>query len=538
MKSDRPSFQFYPDDWLSNSNLRRCTHEERGIWMDILCILHDQEEYGVIRWPIADIARAIGTTTTKVKRLAEKGVMKGADSNDVVQPLIYTPRSGRRDGSPVTLIAAQKGPLWYSSRMIIDEYKRIVRGGSGETSGANNGERSGEGLGAHNGEGFGETPKGTPKPSPKGGIGEAKNTVASRDKSSVSDALGLVAPQKTEGSASHSHAMNNTQIDKVTAPETAPVLHEISSENPTKNKMKIEAHFRSESDQNLSEIPTKTASEIRQNSDRIPRSDSNEILSGKNADNAKDSALNDKGIRHESSSPNHSPKGGIGERFGASFGVGMDEAPKLHLTLHPSRARPSSPSPSSSSSSKEKEKTIQKSGEHSGHLPTESADIENQIPSSASGHQKPKAPQDDTSEPVQAVDTGSPRNIPSNTSTDGNIENIITTDHPAPKYPEGFDEFWAAYPVHNGKKPCAAVFARKRLWKSLPAILADIALRKARNRRWIDGFATNPLTYLNQELWLDDWVSSPALCVSATGSAARIGHETASPSPRSPVVRL
>lgn len=136
------------------------------------------------------------------------------------------------------------------------------------------------------------------------------------------------------------------------------------------------------------------------------------------------------------------------------------------------------------------------------------------------------------------MDAGSPRNIQENITTDGNIENVITTEHPAPKYPEGFDEFWAAYPVHQGKKPCAAVFARKRLWKSLPAILADIELRKAKNRRWIEGFATNPATYLNQELWLDDWVSSPALCVTATGSAARAGHETASPSPRSPVVRL
>lgn len=187
-----------------------------------------------------------------------------------------------------------------------------------------------------------------------------------------------------------------------------------------------------------------------------------------------------------------------------------------------------------------KEKTIQKSGEHSGPLPTESADIENQLPPVASGHQKAKSPQDDTSEPVQAVVTGSLRNIQENITTDGNIENIITTDHPAPKYPDGFEAFWAAYPVHQGKKPCAAVFARKRLWKSLPAILADIALRKAKNRRWIDGFATNPLTYLNQELWLDDWVSSPALCVAATtGSVALAVHETASSSaPRPPVVRL
>lgn len=540
MKSDRPSFQFYPDDWLSNSNLRRCTHEERGIWMDILCILHDQEEYGVIRWPIADIARAIGTTTAKVKRLAEKGVMKGADSNETAQPLIYTPRSGRRDGNPVTLIAAQKGPLWYSSRMIIDEYKRIVRGGSGETSGADNGERSGERFGANNGECFGEAPKGTPKPSPKGGIGESKNAVASRDQSSVSDALGPVTPQKTEGSASHSHAKNSTQIDEGTSPETAPVLHGISSEDSAQNKMKIEAHFRSEFDQNLSETPTKTASEIRQNSERIPRSDSKEILSGGNEGHEEANALNNNETHHESSSPNPSPKVGIGEGFGAGFGVGMDEAPKLHLTIHPSRARPSSPSPSPSSSSKEKEKTIQKSGEHSGPLPTESADIENQLPPVASGHQKAKSPQDDTSEPVQAVVTGSLRNIQENITTDGNIENIITTDHPAPKYPDGFEAFWAAYPVHQGKKPCAAFFARKRLWKSLPAILADIALRKAKNRRWIDGFATNPLTYLNQELWLDDWVSSPALCVAATtGSVALAVHETASSSaPRPPVVRL
>ena len=36
----RPSFQFYPEDWLANANLRRCTHEEKGIWIDVMCLLH------------------------------------------------------------------------------------------------------------------------------------------------------------------------------------------------------------------------------------------------------------------------------------------------------------------------------------------------------------------------------------------------------------------------------------------------------------------------------------------------------------------
>ena len=50
----RPSFQFYPGDWQANSNLRRCTHEEKGVWLDVMCLLHDQEEYGVARWPLKE----------------------------------------------------------------------------------------------------------------------------------------------------------------------------------------------------------------------------------------------------------------------------------------------------------------------------------------------------------------------------------------------------------------------------------------------------------------------------------------------------
>ena len=31
----RPSFQFYPADWLGNTNLRRCSHSEKGAWIDV-----------------------------------------------------------------------------------------------------------------------------------------------------------------------------------------------------------------------------------------------------------------------------------------------------------------------------------------------------------------------------------------------------------------------------------------------------------------------------------------------------------------------
>ncbi len=125
----RPSFQFYPEDWLANANLRRCTHEEKGIWIDVMCLLHDQAEYGVVRWPLKELAGAVGTTARKLRALIDKGVLKGADTGESTEAFIYVPRSGRRDGDPVTLIDEQKGPLWFSSRMVTDEYKRQVRGG-------------------------------------------------------------------------------------------------------------------------------------------------------------------------------------------------------------------------------------------------------------------------------------------------------------------------------------------------------------------------------------------------------------------------
>lgn len=125
----RPSFQFYPADWRNNANLRRCSPAARGIWIDVMCVLHDSDEYGMVRWPLNDLANAANAPIKLVRELVEKSVLKGHDKT-VDRPFIYTPRTGRKDGAPVTLIPTQAGPVWYSSRMVKDEYVRTVRGES------------------------------------------------------------------------------------------------------------------------------------------------------------------------------------------------------------------------------------------------------------------------------------------------------------------------------------------------------------------------------------------------------------------------
>jgi hypothetical protein len=123
----RPSFQFYPADWRNNAKLRRCSEAARGAWIDVLCLMHDSDEYGVLRWPLADIARAAGVNIKLLKELAERDVLKGGDKG--CEAYIHTPVHARKKGDPITLLAKTDGCCWYSSRFLTDEWRRSVSGG-------------------------------------------------------------------------------------------------------------------------------------------------------------------------------------------------------------------------------------------------------------------------------------------------------------------------------------------------------------------------------------------------------------------------
>jgi hypothetical protein len=123
----RPAFQFYPADWRNNANLRRCTWEARGVWIEVMGLMHDSDLYGVLHWPLKEIAQALGAPLKVVRELATKGVLKGQDVG-LTEAFVYVPRSARKDGEPVVLLDSREGPIWYSSRMVKDEYLRTVRG--------------------------------------------------------------------------------------------------------------------------------------------------------------------------------------------------------------------------------------------------------------------------------------------------------------------------------------------------------------------------------------------------------------------------
>lgn len=117
MANKLPWFQFFASDWLANANLRRCSLAARGMWADMLCLMHECEERGVlisgnVPWSDEDVAAAVGGDTTAnltvLRELLEKRVAKRDNRNAI-----------------------------YSSRMVRDEAKRRKCAEAGKRGGGN-----------------------------------------------------------------------------------------------------------------------------------------------------------------------------------------------------------------------------------------------------------------------------------------------------------------------------------------------------------------------------------------------------------------
>lgn len=61
----RPAFQFYPADWRKDAELQSCSIAARGLWHEMLCIMHECDPYGEFRIngkpaTSAQMARVVG----------------------------------------------------------------------------------------------------------------------------------------------------------------------------------------------------------------------------------------------------------------------------------------------------------------------------------------------------------------------------------------------------------------------------------------------------------------------------------------------
>lgn len=111
----RPAFQFYPADWRKEPSLSCCSLAARGLWIEMICIAHESDEYGHMSingrpMTMPQIARMVGedqaTVEQLVAELEDAGVFSRTESGTV-----------------------------FSRRMVRDERVRNVRASAGKMGG-------------------------------------------------------------------------------------------------------------------------------------------------------------------------------------------------------------------------------------------------------------------------------------------------------------------------------------------------------------------------------------------------------------------
>ena len=88
----RPAFQFYPADWRTDSSLKVCTLAARGLWVEMLCLLHelgqqDGSRYGFLELrgkPLSpdQLGRLVGIDLATLEPLLEELEAAGVFSRD------------------------------------------------------------------------------------------------------------------------------------------------------------------------------------------------------------------------------------------------------------------------------------------------------------------------------------------------------------------------------------------------------------------------------------------------------------------------
>jgi uncharacterized phage protein (TIGR02220 family) len=114
--SKLPAIQFYPGDWMKDPAVRSVSIDARGLWIDMLCLMHESTRRGYLQHstgePVTEeqLARITGCTQKQVARLLGELTTTGVFS------------------------CTDTGVI-YNRRMVRDEEIRVIRAESGSMGG-------------------------------------------------------------------------------------------------------------------------------------------------------------------------------------------------------------------------------------------------------------------------------------------------------------------------------------------------------------------------------------------------------------------
>ncbi len=111
----RPSFQFYPSDWLHSTDVRLCSPAARALWIDMICLMHTGTPYGYLRVNQQDI------------HMDNLAVILGVKQADILMLIHELEAHG--------VFSRDSNGSIYCRRMIRDEVERDKRSARGALGG-------------------------------------------------------------------------------------------------------------------------------------------------------------------------------------------------------------------------------------------------------------------------------------------------------------------------------------------------------------------------------------------------------------------
>jgi len=111
----RPAFLFYAHDWQSDTALGACSAGARGVWIELLCLMHQCEPYGHL------LINGNAPTLTMIARSARLSV--------------YELRKGMAELASAGVLRRTDDNVIYSARMVRDEAVRQAKAAAGALGG-------------------------------------------------------------------------------------------------------------------------------------------------------------------------------------------------------------------------------------------------------------------------------------------------------------------------------------------------------------------------------------------------------------------
>jgi hypothetical protein len=95
-----PAFQFYTGDWIKSPELTKCSAATRGIWIDLLCRIHDLDKDGRISGTVVSLARQARAFPDEMERALaelEEAEVCGIERVEGSDLIVITSRRMQRD---------------------------------------------------------------------------------------------------------------------------------------------------------------------------------------------------------------------------------------------------------------------------------------------------------------------------------------------------------------------------------------------------------------------------------------------------------